>query len=503
MAIRAVERISIPTLALGLDYRLQAVNIEDGALADAENFWFEGADVLTKRPGIVPVGDNLPLNGTPLHIDQFYKSSGASWLICITTTSVYYYDENKREWVDISPEGGLSGTDRDLISADIIHDTFIFTNGVDPVMQWDGLAPRVTALPSAPKGKIVRKFAERLFVLHLVIEPMSLAWSTPLDHTDFSGPGSGMVTLSQGVDWIQSAEPLGPYLVIYRERSVVLCTYVGGSQLFRFDTLAPGIGPVAPRAIVNLGNEHIFLGWDQVYSYQGGRMVEAIGDKVQERLIETLNPAEAFRSLGVIIEERNELWFATPDANADPWANKLWIFNYKYGRWLRAAYEISCFGYWQLEENLRIGDLRGRIGELSMRLGDRTFLSGSPVNLIGTKDVRIVSFDDPNVSDESEPIPAYLVTKEFHAGDFRVMKRWLGADLELLGGRCRVEYRVDGGPWFTAAELALTSTWQKYRVDFDAAGRTLQLRLSNDWSGPDGQLKVRGLDIRYMRQTRG
>src|SRR5690606_1436266 len=131
-------------------------------------------------------------------------------------------------------------------------------------------------------------------------------------------PGSGMVTLSQGVDWIQSAEPLGPYLVIYRERSVVLCTYVGGSQLFRFDTLAPGIGPVAPRAIVNLGNEHIFLGWDQVYSYQGGRMVEAIGDKVQERLIETLNPAEAFRSLGVIIEERNELWFATPDANADP-----------------------------------------------------------------------------------------------------------------------------------------------------------------------------------------
>ena len=149
MAIRAVERISIPTLALGLDYRLQAVNIEDGALADAENFWFEGADVLTKRPGIVPVGDNLPLNGTPLHIDQFYKSSGASWLICITTTSVYYYDENKREWVDISPEGGLSGTDRDLISADIIHDTFIFTNGVDPVMQWDGLAPRVTALPGA------------------------------------------------------------------------------------------------------------------------------------------------------------------------------------------------------------------------------------------------------------------------------------------------------------------------------------------------------------------
>jgi hypothetical protein len=50
----------------------------------------------------------LPVLGTPLLQEKYYKTNGDVVLLLLTTTSFYQWNESKREWEDITPYQSIS-----------------------------------------------------------------------------------------------------------------------------------------------------------------------------------------------------------------------------------------------------------------------------------------------------------------------------------------------------------------------------------------------------------
>ena len=76
---------------------------------------------------------------------------------------------------------------------------------------------------------------------------------------------------------------------------------------FIFITRVSGVGLAAPRALANLGGEHIFLAWDDIYSYQGGRNVIRITTNVRDQVVNFINSEYINRCFMDFIEETVEI----------------------------------------------------------------------------------------------------------------------------------------------------------------------------------------------------
>jgi len=140
-------------------------------------------------------------------------------------------------------------------------------------------------------------------------------------------PDSGSVNIADSPDWIQSMSRLGEYIVVYKERSIYLgkTTTNQNSAAIEFSAVpSQGVGLAAPSSVGNLGNEHLFLGWDNVYSFSLNGLT-TVGDKVRDELFYGSNgimPKYLNRALGVVAEEFDEYWLFIPTGRmADNWIN--------------------------------------------------------------------------------------------------------------------------------------------------------------------------------------
>ena len=144
-----------------------------------------------------------------------------------------------------------------------------------------------------------------------------IQWSAQYTYHDWStASGGGYTTVGDSPDWMQAMKRLGPNLIAYKERSI----YIGRRTFladppFRFEP-APGqgIGLAAPNSVGDLGEEHIFLGWDDVYVFSLKGLVP-IGTRIREELFygdNGINPAYIHLSTGIIAEEFDEYWLFIP-----------------------------------------------------------------------------------------------------------------------------------------------------------------------------------------------
>lgn len=140
-----------------------------------------------------------------------------------------------------------------------------------------------------------------------------IQWSSKGQWDDWStASGGGFTVIGDSPDWIQAMRRLGDNLIVYKERSIYVGrkTYLSDPPL-RFDP-APGqgIGLAAPNSVGDLGEEHLFLGWDDVYAFSL-KQLQPIGTRVKEEMFYGANgiiPAYIGLSTGIIAEEFDEYW---------------------------------------------------------------------------------------------------------------------------------------------------------------------------------------------------
>lgn len=354
----------------------------------------------------------------------------------------------------------------DLVSSDYIRKStetdpwWIYTNGVDPLKYWTGSGQLANLISDYPSGvttllaRHVVEFKDHLFLWDVTEDtdryPQRGRWSDTADPEDFLNGNASYVDLT-GADWVQGAIKFkGDYLVVCKERSIWVGYATGDSDVFQFDQKITGTGCAAPKTIEDLGDEVIFLGWDDVYAFDGTDYISLTEDNVGVRLINSINPEQIGKCFGVIIEEQKEYWLFYPSVGSD-YCDAAWCFNYNLNKWTRHTFSdyISMYGYYQIEASITINDLVGTIKQQNWRFDDRTTLESMPTTLFGDTSGYIYEYDRTVSNDDGTAIDAYFDTKDFNPTQLMQRFWFPRLDVYYTGDSLEVWYSTDKGVSWT------------------------------------------------------
>lgn len=374
-----------------------------------------------------------------------------------TTANVIIYIDDIRFVKSFGSSVAYDSSKEDLLSADYIRKSdqtdvwWIMSNGVDVPQKCSSTSdPALSDLGgSPPAARIVVEFKSYLLLMDTTESdkrcPQRVRWSDTGDPEEWTTGNASFVDLT-GADWIQAAIKFkGDYIVVLKERSIWLGYATGDSAIFQFDQKVTGAGCAAPKTVESLGDEIIFLGWDDVYVFDGIDYL-SVGEDIRDELFRSMNPKQIGKCFGVVVEEQKEYWLFVPSTSSD-YCDTVWVFNYNLNKWTKAvpADTMSAFGYFEKQAKRTIGDLVGTIGEQTWRIGDRTTLESAPSTLFGDTDGYIYEYDTMVNNDNGTVIDAWFSGKDFNPT--QLMQRWrlLRIDSYFKGNGLDVEYSLDKG----------------------------------------------------------
>ncbi len=372
---------------------------------------------------------------------------------------------------------------------------WIFSNGLDPLKKWTGSGTLSNLIANLPAGvtsltaKEIITFKDHLLLLDVEENgarlPQRVRWSNTALPDDFLNGNANYQDLA-GADWIKCGRTFkGDYVVIFKERSIWVGYATGDSDIFQFDQRVSGAGCAASKTVESLGDELIFLGWDDVYVFNGIDY-EPIGGQIQKELFDTMNPKAIEKCFGVIVEDQKEYWLFTPSTGSD-YCDTVWVFNYDLNKWTHHFFidYHSSFGYYEKEGELTIGDLEGTIGEQSFRFGDRTILAASPTTLLGDINGYIYEYDKLTNNDDGVAIDAWFSTKDFCFTD--LMQRFRLCKMDVYfggGGSLDVACSTDRGvTWKQERTLTANATENIRRAYWRLDADMVRFRFRNNNAG--------------------
>jgi len=445
------------------------------------------------------------LNGTPMAIDNYFKFNGDSWLIFITTTKVYYYNSTNNVAIDITG-GTLNGKTQNPVFSENAQNLFVFTNGVDPVKCWNGsgnisnLGGLTDCVPwndgtavTSVVAKCLLYFNEFLIlggtVENGIAYPQRLRWSTIGDITKWKNTNqatqdlqAGWADMTDGVDWIQSLQTIGNYVVAYKERSVQVVTYVGGDEIFDKWPAIEGYGLLAPKALLDLGDEHIFLGNNNIYSFDT-REVKIAGDDISKDFFNDLDPGNTVLSNCFYFEEVPEGGFnyvstSSPDGLPD----KAIVYNPDTKAWSIRDMPMMCFGYYNQISTSLWDDQDVTWDSQEQEWDSSKNLANAPINLCSDSSGNLYNFDGHSL--DGADINSFIQTKLFDFGNPVLMKRVIRLQLMIsregpytlpmyVGTAANVDEDI---VWYGPYNMSLDKTTPPW-VDFDITARYMTFKL--------------------------
>lgn len=396
----------------------------------------------------------------------------------------------------------------DLCSFDYIRKVateepwWVFTNGVDPIKKWDGGTDTLSDLISSFPAEAATLLADELieFKDYLILfnttefgkpYPQRVRWSDTAKPDDFLNGNASYIDLS-GADWIKCARKFkGDYLIVFKDRSIWVGYATGDSDIFQFDQRVTGAGCAAAKTVESLGDELIFLGWDDVYVFNGIDY-ESIGSQIQKELFATMNPKAIAKCFGVVIEEQKEYWLFVPSSNSD-YCDTAWVFNYELNKWTKhsIADYMSNFGYYEKQSQMTIGDLVGIIGAQTWRFGDRTTLESNPTTLLGDTSGYVYEYDRLVNNDDGTAIDGWFSTKDFIFTQLMQRARILRMDVYFSGGgTLKVTYSTDRGvTWKEERTLASNNDFSIRRAYWRLDCDMVRFRFRNNTAGENFQFR--------------
>ncbi len=189
-----------------------------------------------------------------------------------------------------------------------------YTGETDPVE-----AEKCVAAGAPTLGRVAIIFDNRLVVLGTEDSNSEVRWTEQgrFDHWDPGAyPSAGSYLLGDSPDWIQAARRLGEYLIVYKQRSMYIGhrSFIADPAIIFTPAPGQGIGLAGPMTVGDLGEEHIFLGWDDVYTFSL-KFMEPVGTRIKEELFYGNNgvlPEYLANCTGVVAEEFDEYWLFVP-----------------------------------------------------------------------------------------------------------------------------------------------------------------------------------------------
>jgi len=371
----------------------------------------------------------------------------------------------------------------------------LFTNGVDKPKRFDGVS--CIDIPNLPSGGNTVCKALGIFNNHVLLlgtseggtdYPQRVRWSDTANPTNWSTGNAGYQDLLSSEDYIVTGAQLGPYFIVYKERSLVRIEYVGSAdRLFNFTDTVAGEGPVSHDAVIDLGDYHIFIGNANVYKYRGDFSFEPLTDKFINKMFTTtsdINPAFKHRIFAIYIEELDEIWVVYAGGLS---GQLRYILRYSLSEdslWFReVSHDIIGFGFYQRISDKTWDGLVGTWDDQNYSWDSTLLQSNSPTTLLCDPSNRVVyEYDYSANTDAGVAIVYEMQTKDFENSHYKV--RLDSVDLLLAGSGVILECSTDRGVTWTVLGSAISTTgMQQVRKWSQLVGDSIRFRLRGVGSG--------------------
>lgn len=381
------------------------------------------------------------LAGVLMAMDNYYQYDSDSWLIAITTTKCYKYDAENNVFVDITG-GTLTGSTAHPVVTENAQNYFVFTNGVDPVKCWNGTG-NIADLPgltdcegsvTSVRCQTLLYFQNFLLLGHTTengnARPQRIRWSCLGDITawenvdgDITKQEAGYGDLTDDVSFLLALRPLGAYVVAYKERAIQLLNYVGGDTIWNKWPAIIGTGLLSTKAIVDLGDEHIFVGNDNIYSFNG-RDPAIAGDDIAKEFFRILDPDKYELLNSFFVEEVPELWFVfASTTSATGYPDKAIVYNTDTKAWSLRDMPMTAFGYYNLVDEGTWDTDEDTWDSDDTEWDSSVNLANAPINLCGDSGGNIFILDGNSFNDTD--YSCFIRTKLFDFEDPLHVKRAL------------------------------------------------------------------------------
>jgi len=299
----------------------------------------------------------------------------------------------------------------------------VVTNGVDPVMSYTGDTDEYLEAISyletnSITAKYVTFYGEQLILAHLndagTIHEQGIMYSKAGDMTTWDEGAAGSEDLFGTQDQIMGIYSLADRLIVYKKYSITSGVSTGDDTLpFSFSQGAVrDIGLAAPRAIVSMNRQHYFLGWDNVYMYDGIRCQE-VGDIIKDGIFDALNSEYIhYCFMGIVGDERAiALHIPTGDSST---IDKVYVvYDNKWNEWEYADSMTALGRYWETSaETFASLDESILYSTVSGRYVDWISISERYDAVYGDEDGEIYVYGTSTIDDDTD-IDAYIITKDF------------------------------------------------------------------------------------------
>lgn len=300
--------------------------------------------------------------------------------------------------------------------------SLVVTNGVDPVMSWDGdTGSYLEAISYLETNSITAKYlcfyGTQLILGHIndagTVHEQGIQYAKAGDFTTWDEGAAGSEDLFGTSDEIVGLYTLADRLIIYKKYSITTGVATGDSTTpFSFSEGAiRDIGLASSRAIVNLNRQHYFLGWDNIYMYDGIRCAP-VGDRIKYKLFDDINSEYINYSFAGVVGNERAVAFHIPTGDDQTIDKAYVVYDNKWNEWEYADNMFSVGKYWEtsaetfasLDESILYDSIAGRYV-------DWISISQRYDVVYGDEDGKVYIFGVATIDDDTN-IDANFVTKD-------------------------------------------------------------------------------------------
>jgi hypothetical protein len=433
----------------------------------------------------------------------------------ITTTDVVPVGRTVASGVDVFVSPTMHGdVQKSQLSVVVFpgNDWVIFSNGVDEVSYYfQGVVTKLPDLPSSTTCGAIAVFHETVLLAntteggtHL---PHRVRQSDLGDPSNWTTGIAAIYDLLDTDDIILRLESLGPWMIAYREQSIMRASYLGVlNEILFWEYMTQLEGAQSQGAVVNVGGEHVFVGHAGIYAYQGGYTLDNIGDGVFNNFLAPtgdFNTPARITLFTIFLADLDEVWVFYP-AGQSKTPNKMLRVQLENNAWAVRVFAQS-FVAANLVLPFALTTWATAKGQWNSPLWARPWDSRSLIQNIpsvalspATADGPLALYEYRAQTDDGAVIPWTLTTKQL--GDGYQFSRWELASVVAAGAGVLVERSEDEGTtWVTVGtfDFGPAPAIAAPNVYIDHVSTRLQLRLS----GTDPTFTLRYVDVVSLAET--
>jgi hypothetical protein len=316
----------------------------------------------------------------------------------------------------------------------VTEDRWYCTNGVDPIIRWNGTDTAATYLEIADLGFTCKNLTvyQNMLIYGHILDSSGEALTTTIINSNPGEPENVSSGLSEqfvthsGVDPINALLQLGDNLVIYAQRTAVLCQFVGDPLVLAFRVAISGIGPVNGKLIADFGDFHEFLGPDTQYRFDGVTLQEQ-GFQIWREVLRIRDPNRIALAFSHFDEENGDLIWAIPlttdggDETTGPQEAYVEHYLEEVGDkdpvpFSHRDFPFTSEGFFERLSTLTWADLTDQWQNLNFTWNDQFFFAAFPFNLVGDADGKVYTLNTSQTG-AGAALPSYVTFGRRAIGD--------------------------------------------------------------------------------------